>query len=116
MDQALRDTVAAVRAYWDSHPLGYQYYQFLSEDIEVGSPEFFEKIRPWMNPYKFPWIMDRIDRESKLLQGKHLLEISSEAFASPRRTSRPPPSTSPSVTSRSRDTAPRTCVSRTASI
>ncbi|HSH75777.1 MAG TPA: class I SAM-dependent methyltransferase [Longimicrobiales bacterium] len=75
MDQGLRDTVAAVRAYWDSHPLGYQYYQFLSEDLEVGSPEFFEKIRPWMNPYKFPWIMDRIDRESRLLQGKHLLEI-----------------------------------------
>jgi 2-polyprenyl-3-methyl-5-hydroxy-6-metoxy-1,4-benzoquinol methylase len=28
-----------------------------------------------MNPYKFPWIMERIDREAKLLQGKHLLEI-----------------------------------------
>src|SRR5690554_3251772 len=28
-----------------------------------------------MNPYKFPWIMARIERESALLQGKHLLEI-----------------------------------------
>jgi ubiquinone/menaquinone biosynthesis C-methylase UbiE len=28
-----------------------------------------------MNPYKFPWIMDRIEKEARLLQGKHLLEI-----------------------------------------
>jgi ubiquinone/menaquinone biosynthesis C-methylase UbiE len=28
-----------------------------------------------MNPYKFPWIMTRIEREAALLQEKHLLEI-----------------------------------------
>jgi len=66
-------TVTAVRNYWDSHPLGLQYVTDAS--VEVGSPEFYEHIRPWMNPYKFPWIMERIDRESRLLAGKHLLEI-----------------------------------------
>ena len=65
-------TVSAVRAYWDSHPLGLQYVT--DPSIEVGTPEFFEHIRPWMNPYKFPWIMDRIERESKQLQDKHLLD------------------------------------------
>ena len=66
-------TVDDVRAYWDSHPLGLQYR--VDPDLEMGSPEFFEHIRPWMNPYKFPWIMERIEREAGLLQGKHLLEI-----------------------------------------
>jgi ubiquinone/menaquinone biosynthesis C-methylase UbiE len=28
-----------------------------------------------MNPYKFPWIMERIEREAALLQNKHLLEV-----------------------------------------
>jgi ubiquinone/menaquinone biosynthesis C-methylase UbiE len=28
-----------------------------------------------MNPYKFPWIMERIEREAALLRGRHLLEI-----------------------------------------
>jgi ubiquinone/menaquinone biosynthesis C-methylase UbiE len=28
-----------------------------------------------MNPYKFPWIMERIEREARPLKGKHLLEI-----------------------------------------
>jgi ubiquinone/menaquinone biosynthesis C-methylase UbiE len=73
MDPQLASTVDAVRAYWDSHPLGFQY---LSETgLEAGTPEFYANIRPWMNPFKFPWIMERIDREAKLLQGKHLLEI-----------------------------------------
>ena len=69
----LQDTVSAVRKYWDSHPLGLQYVT--DPSIEIGTPEFYDHIRPWMNPYKFPWIMDRIDRESRGLQGKHLLEI-----------------------------------------
>jgi ubiquinone/menaquinone biosynthesis C-methylase UbiE len=43
--------------------------------LEVGSPEFFTHIRPWMNPYKFPGIMDRIEREAAILKGKHLLEV-----------------------------------------
>ncbi len=73
MDQALERRVAAVRDYWEAHPLGIQYVS--SPDLEVGSPEFFEHIRPWMNPYKFSWIMDRIEREAERLQGKHLLEI-----------------------------------------
>jgi ubiquinone/menaquinone biosynthesis C-methylase UbiE len=73
MEPALKNTVDEVRAYWDSHPLGVQYVS--REGLDVGSPEFFANIRPWMNPYKFPWIMERIDRESRGLQGKHLLEI-----------------------------------------
>jgi ubiquinone/menaquinone biosynthesis C-methylase UbiE len=43
--------------------------------VPVGSPEFYAHIRPWMNPYKFPWIMERIEREARALEGKHLLEI-----------------------------------------
>jgi SAM-dependent methyltransferase len=66
-------TQEAVRRYWDAHPLGMQYVT--DRSIEVGSPEFFEHVRPWMNPYKFPWIMERIEREASLLRGKHLLEI-----------------------------------------
>jgi ubiquinone/menaquinone biosynthesis C-methylase UbiE len=73
MDQTLQDTVSAVRAYWDSHPLGFQYLS--RPGLEIGSAEFYKDIRPWMNPYKFPWIMERIEREARLLQGKHLLEI-----------------------------------------
>jgi SAM-dependent methyltransferase len=73
MNQELSDTVEAVRAYWDSHPLGCQYVS--QEGIEVGSPEFFDHIRPWMNPYKFPWIMRRIEREAGVLKNRHLLEI-----------------------------------------
>jgi ubiquinone/menaquinone biosynthesis C-methylase UbiE len=73
MDNRLQGTVAAVHDYWNSHPLGLQYVT--NKNLEVGSPEFFVHIRPWMNPYKFPWIMDRIEREVAILKGKHLLEI-----------------------------------------
>ena len=67
------DSVSAVRDYWNSHTLGLQYVR--DKSLAVGTPQFFAHIRPWMNPYKFPWIMQRIERESKLLKGKHLLEI-----------------------------------------
>ncbi len=73
MNQTLEQSVSAVRAYWDAHPLGTQYVSV--PGLEVGSREFFDHIRPWMNPYKFPWIMERIERASRGLQGKHLLEI-----------------------------------------
>jgi SAM-dependent methyltransferase len=76
MEPKLQETVSAVRAYWDSHPLGRQYFQYLERpDVEEGSREFYEAIRPWMNPYKFPWIMERIDREAKRIGRGHLLEI-----------------------------------------
>jgi SAM-dependent methyltransferase len=65
--------VLRVRAYWDAHPLGEQYVS--DPNIVVGTPEFFVHIRPWMNPYKFPWIMRRIELEAKKLQNKHLLEV-----------------------------------------
>jgi len=65
--------VDAIRRYWDSHTLGLQYVK--DRSLEPGTAEFFAHIRPWMNPFKFPWIMARIERESALLQGKHLLEI-----------------------------------------
>lgn len=73
MDGTLATTVEAVHDYWNSHTLGLQYVT--DKQLTVGSPEFFAHIRPWMNPYKFPWIMARIEREAALLQGKHLLEI-----------------------------------------
>jgi ubiquinone/menaquinone biosynthesis C-methylase UbiE len=59
--------------YWNSHTLGLQYVT--DESLEAGTPAFFAHIRPWMNPFKFPWIMERIERESALLRGKYLLEI-----------------------------------------
>ena len=65
--------VGAVRSYWNTHTLGLQYAS--DPTIEPGTPEFFAHIRPWMNPYKFPWIMQRIEREAALLRGRHLLEV-----------------------------------------
>jgi 2-polyprenyl-3-methyl-5-hydroxy-6-metoxy-1,4-benzoquinol methylase len=65
--------VDAIRQYWDTHTLGMQYVK--DSALQPGSPEFFAHIRPWMNPYKFPWIMTRIEREAAMLQGKRLLEI-----------------------------------------
>jgi ubiquinone/menaquinone biosynthesis C-methylase UbiE len=73
MDEQLKETVGAVHDYWNTHTLGFQYVT--DSTIKPGTPEFFAHIRPWMNPYKFPWIMERIDREATLLKGKHLLEI-----------------------------------------
>lgn len=67
------DTLTAIYEYWNTHTLGFQYVT--DPKIEAGSPEFFRHIRPWMNPYKFPWIMERIKREARLLKEKHLLEI-----------------------------------------
>lgn len=71
----MSDTVKTemIRDYWDSHPLGIQYVT--DPDIEIGSEMFFDHIRPWMNPYKFPWIMERIEKEARILRGKHLLEV-----------------------------------------
>jgi SAM-dependent methyltransferase len=65
--------VDAIREYWDANTLGLQYVK--DRSLQPGTPEFFAHIRPWMNPYKFPWIMARIEREAALLRGKHLLEI-----------------------------------------
>lgn len=73
MSEPLQSTVTTVYDYWNSHTLGFQYVTDVS--IEVGSPAFFAHIRPWMNPYKFPWIMARIEREAAILKGKHLLEV-----------------------------------------
>ena len=73
MSSINNDSVAAIREYWNTHTLGTQYAR--DKSIPVGSPAFFDHIRPWMNPYKFPWIMERIEREAARLQGAHLLEI-----------------------------------------
>ena len=73
MDDRLTTTVGDVHNYWNTHTLGLQYVT--DKSVRPGTPEFFAHIRPWMNPYKFPWIMERIDREANLLKGKHLLEI-----------------------------------------
>ena len=65
--------VEDVREYWNTHPLGLQY--MTDNSIDVGSREFFAHIRPCMNPFKFPWIMERIEREAEILKGLHLLEV-----------------------------------------
>jgi ubiquinone/menaquinone biosynthesis C-methylase UbiE len=73
MSVRTQPTVEAVRDYWNAHTLGTQYVT--DSTLEAGSAEYFAHIRPWMNPYKFPWIMRRIEREAARLKGKHLLEI-----------------------------------------
>ncbi|MGH7544422.1 MAG: class I SAM-dependent methyltransferase [Gemmatimonadota bacterium] len=65
--------VESVHDYWNVRTLGLQYVT--DRSLEVGSREFFDHIRPWMNPYKFPWIMERIEREAALLRSKRLLEV-----------------------------------------
>jgi len=62
-----------IHAYWNRNTLGLQYVT--DPTITPGSKEFFDHVRPWMNPYKFHWIMDRIEREAGILKGRHLLEI-----------------------------------------
>lgn len=64
---------SAIRDYWDTHTLGFQYVR--DPQILPGTRAFFDHVRPWMNPFKFPWIMDRIERESALLRGGSLLEV-----------------------------------------
>jgi len=73
MNSVQEQTVTEVRAYWNTHTLGLQYVK--DRTLTPGTPEFFAHIKPWMNPYKFPWIMQRIEREAALLRGRHLLEI-----------------------------------------
>ena len=67
------EEVSRVKAYWEAHTLGLQYVN--NDELEVGTAEFFDHIRPWMNPYKFPEIMPRIEQQAALLKGKHLLEL-----------------------------------------
>ena len=73
IDPGLDTLIESVHDYWNAHTLGLQYVT--DPDLAVGSREFFDHIRPWMNPYKFPWIMERIEREAAGLCGKRLLEI-----------------------------------------
>jgi SAM-dependent methyltransferase len=73
MNSAQEQTVSAVRSNWNTHTLGLQYVK--DNNLVPGTAEFFAHIRPWMNPFKFPWIMERIDREAAGLRGRHLLEI-----------------------------------------
>lgn len=64
---------SAVHDYWDAHTLGLQY---VSDPRAVpGTKAFFDHIRPWMSPFKFPWLMQRIEREAALLSGRRLLEV-----------------------------------------
>lgn len=62
-----------IRDYWDTHTLGFQYVT--DPRIVPGTRAFFDHVRPWMNPFKFPWIMQRIEREAALLKGRRLLEV-----------------------------------------
>ena len=73
INESQQTIASAVHDYWNGHTLALQYVT--DHQLELGSPAFFAHIRPWMNPFKFPWIMARIEREAALLRGKHLLEI-----------------------------------------
>ncbi len=73
MTEKMQETAQTVHDYWNRHTLGLQYVT--DEAVELGTAAFFAHIRPWMNPFKFPWIMARIEREAALLRGMHLLEI-----------------------------------------
>lgn len=64
---------SAVRDYWDAHTLGFQYVT--DPRVVPGTRTFFDHIRPWMSPFKFPWLMERIEREAALLSGRRLLEV-----------------------------------------
>ncbi len=65
--------IDTVRHYWQTHTLGKQFV--FDQELEVGSKEFFDHIRPWMTPYRFKEIRDRIEREAPKLKGRRLLEI-----------------------------------------
>jgi ubiquinone/menaquinone biosynthesis C-methylase UbiE len=66
-------STADIRQYWESHTLG---LQFVGDDsLEPGTGQFFDHIRPWMSPFRFPWLMTRIEQNARLLAGKRLLEI-----------------------------------------
>ena len=45
MDETLQTLVSDVHDYWNSHTLGYQYVTDAA--LEVGSPEYFDHIRPF---------------------------------------------------------------------
>jgi 2-polyprenyl-3-methyl-5-hydroxy-6-metoxy-1,4-benzoquinol methylase len=65
--------VSQVRPYWEQHTLGMQYVK--NPTLVPGSREFFDHIQPWMNPFKFPEIMPRIEKYAARLSGKQLLEV-----------------------------------------
>ena len=73
MGSLIPESLFSIKNYWESHTLGKQYV--CDNSLEMGSAEYFEHIRPWMNPYKFPEIMPRIEEAAKTLKGKHLLEV-----------------------------------------
>ena len=73
MDTTLAEVSGEVKDYWNSHTLGLQYLK--DDSLEIGSKEFFDNIRPWMNPFKFPDVMPRIDRIASRIDGKQVLEI-----------------------------------------
>src|SRR5687768_713838 len=66
-------SIDSVRDYWNAHPLGNQYLK--DPEIRPGTAEYFDHVRPWMTPYKYPWIMERIEREAAKARGRLLLEI-----------------------------------------
>ena len=73
IDNKLAQVSGEVKEYWNSHTLGLQYLN--DHTLEIGSVEFFNNIRPWMNPFKFPDVMPRIDRIASRIDGKQVLEI-----------------------------------------
>jgi 2-polyprenyl-3-methyl-5-hydroxy-6-metoxy-1,4-benzoquinol methylase len=73
MNSNQESIVGQVRTYWEGHTLGLQYVK--DPTLVPGTREFFDHIQPWMNPFKFPEIMPRIDKYAARLSGKQLLEV-----------------------------------------
>jgi len=71
-DPSVSRSPEQIRRYWDRHPLGTQFC--CRGDLEIGSPEFFDWIRPRMTA-RFPWILDLIRSRGPALRDKRLLEI-----------------------------------------
>lgn len=57
--------------YWDAHTMGTQFLR--GEKVEVGSREYFERLKPIVHRYEY--VPPMFENESKALVGKKLLEV-----------------------------------------
>jgi SAM-dependent methyltransferase len=62
-----------VKAFWSAHPFGLHYAT--NTHLEAPSRAFFDHIRPWMTPHRYPERIAWIERFACELRGRHLLEI-----------------------------------------
>jgi len=73
MNDSPDSTRSKSHAFWKAHPFGLHYVT--DGDLEPGTRPFYDHLRPWMSPFRFPGRLERIDRYARLLRDRHLLEI-----------------------------------------